>query len=110
VKNKFQTGKLIIDSHEYDVVFDPEWGLKTNDDGGVVFDATTIIIDSSTKKSRQELTIFHEILEIGNEHNEWKLEHHIIQQMSNFIYHALKGNKLLVSNFLKKVGTPLKVK
>jgi hypothetical protein len=104
------SGKLIIDSHEYDVIFDPEWGLKTNDDGGTVFDATTIILDSSTKKSRQELTIFHEILEIGNEHNEWKLEHERVQQISNFMYQALKGNKLLVANFLKKVGAPSKVK
>ncbi len=51
--------KLKILGHEYDVIFDPEWGIKKGNPATLVLKLHKIFIDSTSKKTTQEEAIIH---------------------------------------------------
>ena len=95
---------LVIDGQKYRMVFDKYYADKHGNEGSVSGRTGNITIDASFIEDRQKQTLFHEIMELINEHNELNLPHNVIQIISNAYFSHLETNGLLIKNLLKKLG------
>ena len=87
--------KLKILGHNYTIEHDPDMALD-HDACGQLFSRHTLIkISSVHERSRQEESLFHEIIEALNYHLDLSLEHHKITQLGEGMYQVLKDNGLL---------------
>jgi len=93
-----------ISGQKYEVILNDRWESLTGNEGNGCYRLGKIIISSECCKERQEHTLFHEIMEIINDHQELQLPHQMISSISTAWYAIFKENDLLPKDLLKRVG------
>jgi len=82
---------LKIGAHELEVCIQKEFGGSDESDGSLDLDAGKIYIKSTIIESKQESTLFHEIMHCLNS----ELDHTLLDSLAEQIYSTLKENDML---------------
>ena len=87
-------GKLKILGHEVVVQFIEGMTHHNSHCGTESMTRLQIRIDPELPYTRQVEVLFHELVELGNDSNEWGLEHSVITSLASYWAHVFLDNDL----------------
>lgn len=71
------------------------------DSGSTDFDTSIILINKNQTKERKLSALYHEMIEVWNEHGDLNLSHQTIQTLESMMFQTFKDNKTILKELFK---------